>query len=151
MLFRSRNLQIRQVGPHETSPGAEMIGRGLRKLGYPEGKARRNVKDCALTGACFAGCASDRKQSMLVTYLPWAVAHGARIHADTRVTKVLAQDGQARGVEAEVIDPATGQRKAVMMVKAPRVVLAAGPVQTDRKSTRLNSSHSQQSRMPSSA
>ena len=125
-----RNLQIRQVGPHETSPGAELIARGMRKLGYPEGKARRNVKDCALTGACFAGCTTDRKQSMLVTYLPWAVAHGARIHADTRVTRVLAEGGQARGVEAEVIDPATGQRKATMTVKAPRVVLAAGPVQT---------------------
>lgn len=125
-----KNLNIRQVQGHETSHGAELIKGGLRKLGYPEGKARRNVKDCALTGACFSGCTTDRKRSMLVTYLPWASAYGARIHADTRVTRVLAEAGRATGVQAEVIDPATGQRKATLSVKAARVVLAAGPVQT---------------------
>jgi len=53
-----------------------------------------------------------------------------KIYADTRVTKVLAKDGRARGVEAEVIDPATGRKKADVRVDAPIVVLAAGPVQT---------------------
>ena len=124
------NLHIREVGPSETSPGAIRIGQGMKKLGLPEGKARRNIKDCANTGFCFSGCATDRKQSMLVTYLPWAVAHGARIHADTRVTQVLAADGRATGVKAEVVDPATGQKKADLQVNAPIVVLAAGPVQT---------------------
>ena len=124
------NLHIRQVERHETSPGAELINKGLEKLGIPPGPAKRNIKDCALTGFCFAGCKTDRKQSMLVTYLPWAVAHGAAIHSDTRVLKVLARDGAATGVEAEVIDPATGRKKADMRVDAPIVVLAAGPVQT---------------------
>lgn len=124
------NLKIRQNTPYETSHGAELINAGLKKLGIPPGIARRNVKDCGLTGFCFAGCVSDRKQSMLVTYLPWAVAKGAKIYADTRVTKVLAKDGRARGVEAEVIDPATGRKKADVRVDAPIVVLAAGPVQT---------------------
>ena len=125
-----RNLHIRAVASHETSPGAMLIGKGMRKLGLPEGKARRNIKDCALTGSCFSGCATDRKQSMLVTYLPWAVAHGASIHSDTRVTQVLAENGKASGVLAEVIDPASGQKKADVRVDAPIVVLAAGPIQT---------------------
>ncbi len=138
-----RNLNIRTVGSNETSPGALLIGPGMRKLGLPEGKARRNIKDCALTGSCFSGCASDRKQSMLVTYLPWAVAHGATIFADTRVTQVLAEGGQASGVLAEVIDPATGRKKADVRVDAPIVVLAAGPIQTPlllQKSKLANSS-----------
>jgi choline dehydrogenase-like flavoprotein len=125
-----RNLNIRTVAAQETSPGAVLIGAGMKKLGYPLGKARRNVKDCTMSGACFSGCASDRKQSMLVTYLPWAVAHGASIFADTRVTQVLAEGGKANGVWAEVIDPATGKKKADVQVDAPIVVLAAGPVQT---------------------
>jgi choline dehydrogenase-like flavoprotein len=138
-----RNLHIRTVAPHETSPGAELIGRGMRKLGYPEGKAKRNIKDCAMAGFCFSGCKTDRKQSMLVTYLPWAVAHGATIYADTRVTQLLAEGGAARGVKAEVIDPATGQKKADVQVSAPIVVLAAGPIQTPlllQKSGLANSS-----------
>lgn len=125
-----KNLKIHRNGPHETSAGAELINNGLKKLGLPPGVARRNVKDCGLTGFCFAGCVSDRKQSMLVTYLPWAAALGAKIHSDTRVVQVLTKDGAASGVLAEVVDPATGQKKADLRVDAPMVVLAAGPVQT---------------------
>lgn len=125
-----RNLHISTVGPHETSPGAELIKKGMQQLGYPEGKAKRNIRDCMLTGFCFSGCVTDRKQSMLVTYLPWAVAHGASIYADTRVTRVLAENGVAKGVLAEVIDPTSGQKKADVQVDAPLVVLAAGPIQT---------------------
>ena len=125
-----RNLQIQPNARHETSPGAELINKGLKKLGIPAGVAKRNVKNCGLTGFCFAGCMSDRKQSMLVTYLPWAVAKGASIHADTRVVQVLADKGVASGVLAEVIDPASGRKKADLRVDAPIVILAAGPVQT---------------------
>ena len=125
-----RNLHIRTVKPNETSPGAELIGQGMQKLGYPLGKAKRNIKDCAITGFCFSGCATDRKQSMLVTYLPWAVAHGATIYADTRVIEVLTHSGKAAGVKAEIIDPATGQKRADVQVDAPMVVMAAGPIQT---------------------
>ncbi|MEZ5477938.1 MAG: GMC family oxidoreductase [Thiolinea sp.] len=125
-----KNLHITEVGPQETSSGAELLKKGFAKLGHPEGKARRNIRDCVLSGFCFSGCATDRKQSMLVTYLPWAVAYGAEIYADTRVTHVLAQDGKASGVQAAVIDPATGAKKADVTVEAPLVVMAAGPVQT---------------------
>lgn len=125
-----KNLQIRPNKKQETSVGAELINKGLKKLGLPPGIAKRNVKDCGLSGFCFAGCVSDRKQSMLVTYLPWAVEKGATIHADTRVVKILADKGKASGVLAEVVDPASGKKKADLRVDAPIVVLAAGPVQT---------------------
>ncbi|NIC43579.1 FAD-dependent oxidoreductase [Aquabacterium sp. A08] len=138
-----RNLHIRTVQPNETSAGAELIAQGMNKVGYPLGKARRNIKDCAITGFCFSGCTSDRKQSMLVTYLPWAVAHGATIYADTRVTEVLASNGKASGVKAEMIEPGTGRKKADLQVDAPLVVMAAGPIQTPlllQKSQLANSS-----------
>lgn len=138
-----RNLHIRTVQPNETSAGAELIAQGMNKVGYPLGKARRNIKDCAITGFCFSGCTSDRKQSMLVTYLPWAVAHGATIYADTRVTEVLVSDGKASGVKAEIIEPGTGRKKADLQVDAPLVVMAAGPIQTPlllQKSQLANSS-----------
>ncbi|RTL54196.1 MAG: GMC family oxidoreductase [Rhodocyclaceae bacterium] len=125
-----KNLQIRQNAPHETSVGADLINAGIRKLGLPPGIAKRNVKNCGLTGFCFAGCKTDRKQSMLVTYLPWAVAKGATIYSDTRAVKVLTDNGKANGILAEVIDPANGQKKADVRVDAPIVILAAGPVQT---------------------
>ncbi len=90
-----KNLWIKPNAEYETSNGAELIKEGLDKLGVPPGIAKRNVKDCALTGFCFAGCKPERKQSMLVTYLPWAQAHGAEIYADTRATEVLTDNGVA--------------------------------------------------------
>lgn len=125
-----KNLWIKENAEHETSNGAELIKVGMDKLGVPQGIAKRNVKDCALTGFCFSGCKPERKQSMLVTYLPWAQAYGAEIHADTRAIEVLADNGKATGIRAEVTDPATGDKVADMTVTAPIVVLAAGPVQT---------------------
>ncbi|TCK06991.1 FAD-dependent oxidoreductase [Marinobacterium mangrovicola] len=125
-----KNLSISENGPQETSIGAELISKGLEKLDIRKGVAHRNIRDCAMTGFCFAGCKTDRKQSMLVTYLPWACNHGAKIYADTRVTRIITENGQASGVEAQVIDPKTKQLKASMKVKAPIVVLAAGPVQS---------------------
>lgn len=125
-----KNLHIRPNAPGETSAGAELIKIGLEALGLPAGNATRNVKDCALTGFCFSGCLADRKQSMLVTYLPWAVAKGAKIYSDTKVVKVLVEGGIAKGVIGEIIDPKSGKKKADIRVNAPIVVLAAGPVQT---------------------
>ncbi len=125
-----KNLNITPNAKHETSVGANLIHEGLKKLDIKAGIAKRNIRECAMTGFCFSGCKTDRKQSMLVTYLPWACNHGAEIYADTRVTRINTKDGMASGVEAEVVDPDTRAVKARVTVNAPIVVLAAGPVQS---------------------
>jgi len=123
------NLGIAPNKPYETSIAAQLLKGGMKKLDLPEGNASRNIRNCAMTGFCFAGCKSDRKQSMLVTYLPWAVAHGAAIYSDTRATQILAENGKATGVLAEIIDPETKAVKSRLKVNAPIVVGAAGPIQ----------------------
>jgi choline dehydrogenase-like flavoprotein len=125
-----KNLSIDTNGAHETSIGAHLIAQGLEKLKIKRGVARRNIRECALTGFCFSGCKTDRKQSMLVTYLPWACNHGAEIYADTRVTRIITKNGNASGVEAVIVDPKTKTVKSMMKVSAPIVVLAAGPIQS---------------------
>ena len=137
------NLGIHVNPEHEINRNSAVLREGAKKMGVSWKPLQRNIRDCALTGHCLSGCATDRKQSMLVTYLPWAVAHGARIYADTKVTQILAENGKANGVVAEVIDPKTGSKKADVSVKAKLVVLAAGAVQTPlllQKSNLANSS-----------
>lgn len=137
------NLGIHVNEEHEINRNSGVIRDGCNKLGISWKPFKRNIRECALTGHCLSGCASDRKQSMLVTYLPWAVANGAKIYADTRVTRILADNGKASGVTAEMIDPATGKKKADISVTAKIVVLAAGAVQTPlllQKSALANSS-----------
>jgi choline dehydrogenase-like flavoprotein len=124
------NLHITPNAAYETSSGAELIKKGMQKLNIPAGIAKRNIRDCAMTGFCFSGCKTDRKQSMLVTYLPWACNHGAEIYADTRASRIVADNGKVTGVLAEVVDPKTGKVKTIVNISAPLVVLAAGPIQT---------------------
>lgn len=115
---------------HEINECASKVVQGCERLGYQWQPAQRNVKQCALTGFCLAGCPSDRKMSMLVTYLPWAVAEGAQLYSDTRVTRVRVRNGRATGVDAEVYDPTTHRKVADMRVDAQVVVLATGAIQT---------------------
>ncbi|KAA1170850.1 GMC family oxidoreductase [Marinobacter salinexigens] len=136
------NLSIETNKSYETSAGAELLRTGMKKLSLPDSSAKRNIRDCVMTGFCFAGCKSDRKQSMLVTYLPWAAAYGAEIYADTRATRILAKNGKASGVEAQVVDPDTKEIKASVRINAPIVVAAAGPIQTPLLLQRSNLANS---------
>jgi len=68
------------------------------------------------------------------------------VHVVTPQREVWAGEAEmviARGVDGEV---------GILGGHAPLLIqLAVGPLRIDRKSTRLNSSHTQKSRMPSSA
>lgn len=125
-----QRLYVHDNEAHEINECANKVVQGCERLGYEWKPARRNVKQCALTGFCLAGCPSDRKMSMLVTYLPWAVAEGARLYSDTNVVRVRTTNGRATGVDAQVIERSTGRKVADMRVDAQIVVLAAGAIQT---------------------
>lgn len=125
-----KNLSVHENQAHEIAGHSQVLNRGAKKLGYSHKPLRRNVKQCALTGHCLSGCATDRKQSMLVTYLPWAISHGARLYADTQVVKINQSNGRVNGVEAIVTSPVTGEKVADLKVNAELVVAAAGAVQT---------------------
>lgn len=124
-----KNLAVHDNGEHEIPQHGRLIRAGAKRLGWSVKPLKRNIRQCGLTGHCLSGCKTERKQSMLVTYLPWAAAHGAQIYADTRVEKIITRDGKASGVEA-TITRHDGSKAATLSVAAPRVILAAGAVQT---------------------
>ncbi|MCC2636506.1 MAG: oxidoreductase family protein [Moraxellaceae bacterium] len=115
---------------HEINDNANIVISGCEAMGWKWRPVSRNVRQCALTGHCIAGCASDRKQSELVTHLPWAIAHGAEIYSNARVDFVNMRNGRASGVEGKIIDPDTRQEVAHFFADAQLVILAAGAVQT---------------------
>jgi choline dehydrogenase-like flavoprotein len=123
-----KNLHIHPNGPHEINLNGRLIAEGAKKVGIPSGPVSRNIKHCALTGHCFAGCKTDRKQSMLVTYLPWASELGARILSGTRAESFEVSNGRITQVNAIATD-ANGTSKPIE-VKAGLVIVAAGAVQT---------------------
>ena len=123
-----RNLSIHPNEPHEVNYNGRLLLEGAAKVGIPASPTSRNVKNCALSGHCLAACRTDRKQSMLVTYLPWASELGATVLSGTRAERFEVNGRRVTAVQAVASD-AEGREKPVR-VAAGLVVVAAGPIQT---------------------
>ena len=108
-----------------------MLQRAAEKLGYPWATIHRNVRGCLNLGYCGLGCPVDAKQSMLVTTIPSALDHKAKLIHRARVVRVLREGDVAIGVEAEALTPnvrgTTGQK---ITVRAARTILAGGAINT---------------------
>jgi choline dehydrogenase-like flavoprotein len=122
---------------HVEAPPLEKIGKnglllhkGAKELGYSSGVIPRNAKGCRGSGVCSIGCPTDAKQSTLVSYVPRFLAAGATLFANVRAERVLYERERARGVEASVIDHATGDVLRKVRVRAPIVVVACGTCMT---------------------
>ena len=71
------------------------------------------------------GCEIDAKRGMHVSYLPRAVAAGARIRAGVEVSRVLVEDGRATGVACSP-GPAAGGGRRAFTVRARRATIVTG-------------------------
>ncbi|TGE27415.1 GMC family oxidoreductase N-terminal domain-containing protein [Hymenobacter metallicola] len=108
---------------------------GSRKLGQDVKLIPRNEKGLSDSEQHFQGLGystmGDRygiKQGTLNTYLLQAFQHGARLLADTYVEKVTVQAGAATGAEA--LHTSADGRVVRITVRAKRVIVAGGSVQT---------------------
>jgi len=116
--------------PNSLSKSDMLFHQAARKMGYLIRRNNRNQKNCTGEGLCPFGCPIERKRSVLVTYVPMAMAAGARLYADCKAEKIIVKNGRAVGVEASVLDRATAKRKHKMTIQADLVILAGGAIQT---------------------
>lgn len=119
------------------SPSNLALLRGARELGWRASVARINAAGCVRAGTCSLGCRYDAKQGGLLTYLPRALAAGARLLANAevqRIERIERDQGSAtpprKRVTASVIDPVSQAVLGTIVVDTPIVVLAAGAVGT---------------------
>jgi len=107
---------------------------GARALGWKAAPARINARGCVRSGFCGLGCRYDAKQGTAATYVPAALASGARLFTDVRADRVEVVETGGRAplkrVHGTVVDRETGQPRGRVTVEAPVVVLAAGAVGT---------------------
>jgi choline dehydrogenase-like flavoprotein len=88
------------IGPWLTPPNEnnDLLRRGAMKLGIEAAAIRRNVKACWNLGSCGMGCPTNAKQSMLVTTLPAALDHGARLLVQTRAQRFELEHGKVKAL-----------------------------------------------------
>ncbi len=109
---------------------AGIIARGAEHLGYSHKVLARNAPDCDGQGVCCFGCPTGAKRSTDVSYVPAALQRGAQLVTGARVDFVDIVAGRARGVTAIVGDPALGEKRPRLRVKAEAVVIAGGTLMT---------------------
>lgn len=123
------------IAPWQTDPNPNnaLLAVGCERLGIPHRRIARNVRGCWNLGYCGTGCATNAKQSMLVTTLPAALASGATLLTRVRVhhLSLSARLDRAEAVVAEAMAAdgvrPTGRR---VTVRAAQIIMAAGAIGT---------------------
>ncbi|MHB8873151.1 MAG: GMC family oxidoreductase N-terminal domain-containing protein [Myxococcaceae bacterium] len=121
-----KSSHVEEVPVSMRSRSTALFGEGCQKLGYDFKSIRRNTINCDGCSRCNFGCPHGRKQSVDLTYLPRAVAAGARIYSDCLVEKILTKGGRAVGVSGHLLNGPEGKKGGKVTVRARRVVVAAG-------------------------
>ncbi len=105
---------------------------GAMKAGLEASPTHRYERDCRGSGRCATGCPHAAKQSMNVSYVPWALGLGARLFCSCRVERVFFRDGRAAGVLAQSHDDARPDRPRFRVSLHGRrgVIVAASAIQT---------------------
>jgi choline dehydrogenase-like flavoprotein len=117
-------LRVTQLDPERMGRNGQLAMEGTAALGFSGAPIHRNAGDCAQCSSCPFGCPIDAKQGMHVSYLPRAVAAGARLRAGVEAQRVLIEDGRAVGLSCAARDESGRSR--TFTVRARRAVIAAG-------------------------
>ena len=101
---------------------------GAAALGASGGPIARNAGNCVQCSSCPFGCEIDAKRGMHVSYLPRAVAAGARLRTGVEARQVLVEDGRAAGVRCYAVEGGDGSDgpSRPYAVRARRATIVAG-------------------------
>jgi choline dehydrogenase-like flavoprotein len=122
-------LRVQALDPERMGRNGQLAMEGAEALGASGGPISRNAGSCVQCSSCPFGCAIDAKRGMHVSYLPRAVAAGARVRAHVEATRVLIEDGRAAGVQCLAGEPGSNGRRRYT-VRARRVLLCGGALGT---------------------
>jgi choline dehydrogenase-like flavoprotein len=117
-------LRVTQLDPNRMGRNGQLAMEGAAALGASAAPIFRNAGNCVQCSGCPYGCAIDAKRGMHVSYLPRAVAAGARVRSRVEAQRVLVEDGRAVGLACSTSD-ASGHRRGYE-VRARHAVIAAG-------------------------
>jgi choline dehydrogenase-like flavoprotein len=117
-------LRVTQLDPERMGRNGQLAMEGAAALGASGAPIFRNAGNCVQCSSCPFGCEIDAKRGMHVSYLPRAVAAGARVRAGVEAQRILVEDGRAVGLACATAGP--GGRRRPFTVRARRAVIAAG-------------------------
>ncbi len=97
-------LRVAPVDVERMGRNGQLTMEGAAALGASGGPIARNAGPCVQCSSCPLGCRIDAKRGMHVSYLPRAVAAGARLLTGVEADRVLVERGRAVGVATSPAD-----------------------------------------------
>jgi choline dehydrogenase-like flavoprotein len=124
-------LHIHEQPADEVNANNGVLWSGAGRLGWERARTQRNVVGCQNLGYCGMGCPIGARTSMDQSYIPDALARGARVYANARAVRIDYRERRAVEVLAEVLDPRTDRPTGRRVVVRPRaLVLSGGAINT---------------------
>jgi choline dehydrogenase-like flavoprotein len=126
-------LRVTPVDVERMGRNGQLAMEGAAAIGASGGPISRNAGNCVQCSSCPFGCEIDAKRGMHVSYLPRAIAAGARLRTGVEAQRVLIENNRATavrckstadGTESRHIDRFESRRPYV--VRARRGVVIAG-------------------------
>ncbi len=128
-------LRVQQLDPTQMGRNGQLAMEGAARLGASGGPISRNAGDCVQCSSCPTGCRLDAKRGMHVSYLPRAVAAGARVRAGVDVRQLIFEGDRCVGAEC-VVRPIGSEHRVreaetrPFVVRAEQVIVAGGALGT---------------------
>lgn len=119
-------LDVRPVDPARMGRNGQLLMEAAQAMGVSHHPLLRNAGHCVECSSCPYGCRLDAKRAMHVSYLPRAVAAGARVRAGVEARTIVFDGARAVGLDcvAGVADPMAVAARP-FRVRARRAVLVA--------------------------
>jgi choline dehydrogenase-like flavoprotein len=111
-------LEVSLIDRSCANPGTSLFLHGAGANGE---LLKNNRHECLGCGWCNYGCRYNRKTSMLVTFIPWAIERGVRVLDRVQDVRIKHRNGSATGVEGT----RAGER---VDLGADKVILCAGAI-----------------------
>lgn len=119
-------LRVTPVDPERMGRNGQLAMEGAAALGASGGPIARNAGRCVQCSSCPYGCRIDAKRAMHVSYLPRAVAAGARLRSGVEARRILVDGGRAIGVDCETSASDGNGTVRRYTVRARRATIVAG-------------------------
>ncbi|HMJ72764.1 MAG TPA: GMC family oxidoreductase [Solirubrobacterales bacterium] len=120
-------LRVTPLDPERMGRNGQLAMEGAAAIGASGGPISRNAGNCVQCSSCPYGCRIDAKRGMHVSYMPRAVAAGARLRTGVEALRVIVENGRATGVRCVAApDGEHNGNRRPYTVRARRATIVAG-------------------------
>lgn len=134
-----RRINVHAAADAEINDNNRVLERGCAALGLSSTRFQLNMRDCIGCGFCAEGCAYDRKQGTMITYVADALARGVQLihHCDVHRIEFERRQGAlvATGAQARVRPTKPGSRPnslppGPLRIQARLVIVSGGAIES---------------------